>query len=67
MNGCIAALDGWILKIQKYTKSDGVNNPQSFYSRKEYYGVNVQVIADRTKELCSRVYYQGEQSRFYCV
>ena len=32
MNGCIGALDGWIVKVQKPLKSDGVNNPQSFYS-----------------------------------
>jgi hypothetical protein len=49
MNGCIGALDGWIVKIQKQTKSDRVNNPQSFYSHKGYYGVNIQVIVDKNK------------------
>ena len=32
INGCIGALDGWIVKIQKPMKSDGVQNSQSFYS-----------------------------------
>ena len=54
INGCIGALDGWIVKIQKPTKSDGVNNPQSFYSRKGYYGVNVQAISDKNKKILFR-------------
>ena len=48
MNGCIGALDGWIVKIQKPTKADGVNNLQSFYSCKGYYGVNVQAICEQS-------------------
>ena len=51
MNGCIGALDGWMVKIQKPTKADGVNNPQSFYSCKGYYGVNVQAICDKNKKI----------------
>jgi hypothetical protein len=34
INGCISALDGWIVKIQKPQKSDGVGNAASFYSCK---------------------------------
>jgi hypothetical protein len=62
INGCIGALDGWIVKVQKPLKSDGVNNPQSFYSRKGYYGVNVQAICDKNKKFCSVVYCRGEPS-----
>ena len=51
MNGCVGALDGWMVKIQKATKADGVNNPQSFYSCKGYYGVNVQAICDKNKKI----------------
>ena len=33
-NGCIGAIDGWIVKIKKPSLSDNVANPGSFYSRK---------------------------------
>lgn len=54
MNNCVGALDGWVVKIKKPTKSDGVDNPQSFYSRKGYYGINAQVIVDKKKKILSR-------------
>jgi hypothetical protein len=54
MNGCIGALDGWMVKVQKPLKSDGANNPQSFYSQKGYNGVNVQVICDKKKKILFR-------------
>jgi hypothetical protein len=47
INGCIGALDGWIEKIRKLSRCDGVENPQSFYSGKGFYGINVQVIVDK--------------------
>jgi hypothetical protein len=36
INGCICigALDGWIVKVQKPRKGDGVGNTATFYSRK---------------------------------
>ena len=49
INGCISALDGWVIKIQKPRKSDGVDNATFFYSRKGFFGINVQVIADKQK------------------
>ncbi len=49
MNECIGALDGWIVKINKPTKKDGVPNPKSFYSRKGFYGISVQAIVDKKK------------------
>ncbi len=36
-SGCIGAVDGWIVKIRKPCKKDGVLNPKSFYSRKGFY------------------------------
>jgi hypothetical protein len=54
INGCIGALDGWVVKIKKPSARDGVENPQSFYSRKGYYGINVQVIVDKRKRVLFR-------------
>jgi hypothetical protein len=54
INGCIGALDGWIVKINKPTKSDGVSNPKSFYSRKGFYGISVQAIVDSKKQILFR-------------
>ncbi len=51
INGCIGALDGWLVKIKKPSQRDGVENPQSFYSRKGFYAINTQVIVDRTKRV----------------
>jgi hypothetical protein len=51
MNGCIGALDGWIVKINKPTKKDGVANPKLFYSRKGFYGISVQAIVDKKKRI----------------
>jgi hypothetical protein len=54
INGCIGALNGWILKIQKPRKSDGMGNAASFYSGKGYFSINVQVIVDKQKKLLFR-------------
>jgi hypothetical protein len=54
MNGCIGALDGWLVKINKPTKKDGITNPRkSFYSRKGFYGISVQAIVDQKKRILS--------------
>jgi len=45
INGCIGALDGWVVKIRKPKRSDGVRNAASFYSRKGYFSINVQAEA----------------------
>jgi hypothetical protein len=58
-SGCIGALDGWIVKIHKPRKSDGVLNPKSFYSRKGFYGLSVQAIVDKKK----RVLFRSIESR----
>lgn len=51
INGCIGALDGWIVKIKKPSRRDGIINPKSFYSRKGYFGINVQAIVDKKKHV----------------
>ena len=43
-NGCIGAIDGWIVKIKKPTAKDNVTNPLSFFSRKGYFGLNVVLL-----------------------
>ncbi|KAL3768298.1 hypothetical protein ACHAW5_005661 [Stephanodiscus triporus] len=55
MNGCIGALDGWVVKIKKPTRDkDNVYEPSSFYSRKGYFGLNVQCIVDKQKRVLFR-------------
>ena len=43
LNGCIGAVDGWVVKVQRPTKRDGVPDPNSFYSHKGYYAINIYV------------------------
>jgi hypothetical protein len=54
LNGCIGAIDGWIVKIRRPRVSDGVANPGSFFSRKGFYGINVQCIVDKKKRIIYR-------------
>ena len=54
INGCIGALDGWVVKIQRPSQRDGVHDPSSFYSRKGFYAVNVQAIVDKKKRVLFR-------------
>ena len=55
INGCIGAIDGWIVKIKRPTrKRDRVPNPPSFFSRKGYFGINVQVISSQKKKILFR-------------
>ncbi len=51
INGCIGAMDGWIVKVQKPWKGDGVGNAATFYSRKGYFGINIEVIVDKQKKI----------------
>ena len=54
-SGCIGALDGWIVKIIRPNEiKDKVKDPASYYTRKGYYGINVQVIVDRKKKVLYR-------------
>ena len=53
--GCIGALDGWVVKIQRpQVRRDKVQNPVSFYSWKGFFGVNVQAIVDKKKRILFR-------------
>ena len=54
MTGCIGALDGWVVKVKPPSVRDGVRDPASFYSRKGFYGVNVQAIVDKNKKVLYR-------------
>jgi len=54
LNGCIGALDGWIVKILRPSNRDRVRNPKSFYSRKGFFGINVQAIVDKKKRILFR-------------
>ena len=48
--GVIGALDGWLVRIHCPNKTkDNVNNPGTYYSRKGFYALNVQVIADKNR------------------
>lgn len=52
MNACIGTLDAWVVKIKKSTKEkDNVSKPSSFYSRKGYFGLNIQCIVDKQKQV----------------
>ena len=64
INGCIGALDGWIVKIIKPSKSDGVHNPSSLFSRNGLLGINVQVIVDKKKRILYR-YIQHRGAEHY--
>jgi hypothetical protein len=54
INGCIGAIDGWVVKIRRPNKKDGILNPQSFYSRKGYFAVNVQAVVSKDKRVIAR-------------
>jgi hypothetical protein len=55
MAGIIGALDGWLVKIRcPSLKRDNVRNPATYFSRKGFYALNVQVIVDRYKRVIWR-------------
>ena len=53
MNGCIGAIDGWLVCILCPTLSE-VNNPGKYFTRKGFYALNVQVICDKHKRILWR-------------
>ena len=53
LSGCIGAVDGWLVKILSPTTNE-VPNPGSYFSRKNVYGLNVQVIVDKRKRILWR-------------
>ncbi len=50
INGCIGALDGWVVKILKPLPRDNVFNALG----KGYFGINVQAIVDKKKRILFR-------------
>ena len=47
LKGAVGAIDGWLVRIGKPSMyRDGMKNPTSFFSRKGFYALNVQVIVD---------------------
>ena len=50
MNGCMGAIDGWLVCILCPTLSE-VNNPGKYFTRKGFYALNVQVICDKHKRI----------------
>jgi hypothetical protein len=53
MDGCIGALDGWLVHIICPSIFE-VLNPGKYYSRKGFYAINVQVIVDKNKRVLWR-------------
>lgn len=54
INGCIGALDGWLVKI-KSPKFSEVLNPGKYFSRKGFFALNVQAIVDKKKRILWRL------------
>jgi hypothetical protein len=57
INGCIGAIDGWIVKIRKPSRTKDLYNasdPKSYFSCKGFFGINVQAIVDRKKRITNR-------------
>ena len=57
--GCIGALGGWLVKINRPAESDGIGQPGDFFTHKGYHALNMQVIVDRYK----RVIYRSVKAR----
>ena len=58
INGCIGALDGWLVKI-KSPKFSEVLNPGKYFSRKGFFALNVQAIVDKKKDLVEVYWGKG--------
>ena len=49
--GCIGALDGMAVKIQRPTISELLRNPGQYFCRKGYYALNLQAICNQDKKI----------------
>ena len=55
LGGIIGAIDGWLVKIKSPSyKRDGVRNSGTYFSRKGFFALNIQVIVDRDKRVLWR-------------
>lgn len=55
--GCIGATDGWIVTIKKpstFKDLFKMSDPASYFSRKGFFGINVQAIVDSNKSILYR-------------
>ena len=50
LNGCIGAIDGWLVRILCPTRKE-VKNPGKYMSRKGFFALNVQVICDKKRRV----------------
>ena len=50
LNGCIGAIDGWLVKIRCPTLAE-VPNPGKYMCRKGFFALNVQAIVDKKKRI----------------
>ena len=58
LKGAIGTTDGWLVHIVRPSfRVDGINNIVSFFSRKYFYGLNVQIIVDDKKRLMWLILY----------
>ena len=47
-NGCIGAVDGWLVRIRSPTLQEALNAGK-YFSRKGFFAINVQVIVDKKR------------------
>ena len=66
LQGCIGALDGWLVRIMCPSIFE-VKNPGKYYSRKGFYAINVQAIVDKKKRILWRYIGEGECPRLFCL
>ena len=58
LDGCIGALDGWLVRIT-CPRINEVKNPGKYFSRKGFYAINVQAIVDKKKDLVEVYWGKG--------
>ena len=51
LDGCIGALDGWLVRIMCPSMYE-VKNPGKYFSRKGFYAINVEEIVNKKRESC---------------
>ena len=54
ISGCIGAIDGWLVKIRRPRTNDLAGHIASYFSRKGFYALNVQVLVNKDKSIIWR-------------